>query len=227
MSKKQITQEKIIQSFLSSAAEKGAGATSLSDISDMLEIKKASLYNHFASRDDMYNATLEYCSAEILNSTFMPVEIVESAATGKNASKGTALSYFKKAVTQYFKLFECDPFYKMYVFIHSEQYFNRKALDIVQADYKRLSDQLRDALKVFKKAGKCDFEDKELKDICSYLVSVITNQLDLYIARKQEIIRQNPDTGVGSLFALPTDEAQLEANLHIFESSLKKIVVFP
>ena len=223
MSKKQITQEKIIQSFLSSAAEKGAGATSLSDISDMLEIKKASLYNHFPSRDEMYSATLDYCSMEVLNSTFMPKEVAESAAESKTG----ALTYLKKAITQYFKLFECDPFYKMYVFIHAEQYFTRKAMDIVQADYKRMSEQLRDALKAFKKAGKCNFEDKDLKDICAVIISVITNQLDQYIARKQEIIRLNPDTGVGSLFALPTDEAQLNSNIRIIELSLKNIVVFP
>lgn len=226
MSKKQITQEKIIQSFLSSAAEKSAGATSLSDISDMLEIKKASLYNHFTSRDDMYNATLEYCSAEILNSTFMPKEVVEAAASGKSSAKGSALAYFKKAVTQYFKLFECDPFFKMYVFIHSEQYYNRRALDIVQADYKRLGEQLREALKIFKKAGKCSFDEKELKDISALLVSVITNQLDQYISRKQDIIRQNPDTGVGSLFALPTDETQLAGNLKIIEMTFRRMVDF-
>lgn len=223
MSKKQITQEKIIQSFLTSAATKGAGATSLSDISDMLEIKKASLYNHFTSREDMYNATLDYCSLEILNSTFLVKECVEAAAN----SKIGALAYLKKTITQYFKLFESEPFYKMHVFIHSEQYFNRKALDIVQADYKRMGDQLREALKIFKKAEKCQFEDKELKEISSSIISVITSQLDQYIARKQEIIRQNPDTGVGSLFALPTDEAQLDQNLRVIESSLKKIVVFP
>jgi len=223
MSKKQITQEKIIQSFLSSASEKGAGATSLSDISDMLEIKKASLYNHFTSRDDMYNATLDYCSAEILNSTFLVKGVVESAA----ASRNSALTYFKKAFTQYFKLFESEPFFKMYVFVHSEQYFNRKAMEIVQADYKRMSEQIRDALKCFKAAEKCSFDDKDLKDICSVIVSVITNQLDQYIARKMDIIRQNPDTGVGSLFALPTDEAQLTGNLRVIEHVLKNIVVFP
>ena len=58
MSRKNISQEKIIQSFLASAFEKGAGATSLADISDSLEIKKASLYNHFAGRDDIYEETL-------------------------------------------------------------------------------------------------------------------------------------------------------------------------
>lgn len=220
MSKKQITQEKIIHSFLSSAAEKGAGATSLSDISDMLEIKKASLYNHFESRDDMYNATLEYCSLEMLNSTFLVKECVEAAAS----SKSGALAYLKKAITQYFKLFESEPFFKIYVFVHSEQYYNRRALDICQADYKRMFEQMRDSLKIFKNAGKCDFDDKDLKDICSVIISVITNQLDQYIARKKEIIRQNPDTGVGSLFALPSDETQLAAHMKIVEISIKNLL---
>lgn len=223
MSKKQITQEKIIQSFLSTASEKGAGATSLSDISDMLEIKKASLYNHFASRDDMYNATLEYCSSEILNSTFLVKGSVDAAAQSKNS----AISYLKKAVSQYFKLFENEPFFRMYVFIHSEQYFNRRAMDIVMADYKRLGDQLKETLLTFKKAGKCDFNEKEIKEICTVIVAVIENQLDEYIAKKKEIIRQNPDTGVGSLFALPTDEAQLAGNLRVIESVMRSIVVFP
>ena len=47
MGRKNISQEKIIQAFLASAFEKSAGATSLSDIAEYLEIKKASLYNHF------------------------------------------------------------------------------------------------------------------------------------------------------------------------------------
>ena len=43
MSKKNISQEKIIQAFIASAFEKSAGGTSLADISESLEIKKASL----------------------------------------------------------------------------------------------------------------------------------------------------------------------------------------
>jgi len=59
MSKKNISQEKIIQAFIASAFEKSAGGTSLADISESLEIKKASLYNHFSSRDEMYTAESE------------------------------------------------------------------------------------------------------------------------------------------------------------------------
>ena len=49
MSKKNISQEKIIQSFLSSSFNKSAGSTSLADIADDLEIKKASLYVRYGA----------------------------------------------------------------------------------------------------------------------------------------------------------------------------------
>ena len=92
MSKKNISQEKIIQSFLSSAFEKSAGATSLADISESLEIKKASLYNHFESRDAMYNATLLHCKKQIEEIHFLNEKTLESIKAGKAAP----LSLFKK-----------------------------------------------------------------------------------------------------------------------------------
>ena len=65
MSKKNISQEKIIQAFIASAFEKSAGGTSLADISESLEIKKASLYNHFSSRDEMYAAAVDFCGKKL------------------------------------------------------------------------------------------------------------------------------------------------------------------
>ena len=50
-----INQEKIIEAALFCAFDKGMGDTSLNDISNYLSIKKASLYNHFASKEDMLN----------------------------------------------------------------------------------------------------------------------------------------------------------------------------
>ena len=72
MSKKNISQEKIIQAFMASAFDKSAGASSLADVSEILEIKKASLYNHFESRDAMYAATLSYCAQEVEAVSFLP-----------------------------------------------------------------------------------------------------------------------------------------------------------
>lgn len=47
------TKEKIIFSALELAAEHGLGSVSLSQIADKAGIRKASLYNHFASKDEI------------------------------------------------------------------------------------------------------------------------------------------------------------------------------
>ena len=75
MAKKKISREKIINAFLFSSFDKSAGATSLQDISNFLEIKKASLYNHFSSKDEMYEATLDYCKEYLSAVNFIPDEI--------------------------------------------------------------------------------------------------------------------------------------------------------
>ena len=84
MAKKNISQEKIIQSFISCAFEKSAGATSLSDIADALQIKKASLYNHFENREAMYYASIDYCGSEIATVGFLPEKNYETIINNKN-----------------------------------------------------------------------------------------------------------------------------------------------
>ena len=220
MRRKQITRELIVSSFLTAAAEKSPGSISLTDVSEILEIKKASLYNHFSSREEIYNATLDYCQSEILNATYISDENKEIA----KSPKSNALSIFKNIITQYFKLYESEPFFKMYAFVYSEQYFNRKAMEISLAAYKRISDETKLLLKTFKDSGKCRADEKDLKDISVIFSSLLFTQLDNYIAQKKEIIRQNPDAGVGSLFALPTDETSLNKSLKIILSYLESVL---
>ena len=102
MSKKNISQEKIIQAFMASAFDKSAGASSLADVSEILEIKKASLYNHFESRDAMYTATIDYCEKEIEAVSFIPEKTIEGIKGGKTVPSAV----FKKLITRYTELFE-------------------------------------------------------------------------------------------------------------------------
>jgi AcrR family transcriptional regulator len=196
MSKKNISQEKIIQAFLSSAFDKSAGGTSLADVADTLEIKKASLYNHFESRDAMYAASLEYCAQEIGKVEFITQKQVDSYRAGKI----TLQSLFKKLISRYFSLFDSEPLFKMYVFVHSEQYFNAKALKIVQNQIEKIADDIKGLL-----PADANKSEKEIKDLASIISSLIMQQLDAYIALRKETVRQNPETGAGSLFELPSD----------------------
>ena len=220
MSKKNISQEKIIQAFLASAFDKSAGATSLADVSEGLEIKKASLYNHFESRDAMYEATMAYSAGEIERVSFLEEKTLEGVKGGKTAPSAV----FKKLITRYFQLFENEPLFQIYVFVRSEQYFNLEALKIVEGEDNRICDAVKDLLSAFTAAKKIAKKtDKELKDIATNIAAVIIQQRDAYIAARKETVRQNPDSKAGGLFALPTDEAALGRTLKLVEAMLKTL----
>ncbi len=220
MSKKNISQEKIIQAFIASAFDKSAGATSLADVSEGLEIKKASLYNHFESRDAMYAATMAYCASESAKVSFLEEKTLESIKGGKVAPAAV----FKKLITRYFELFENEPLFQIYVFVHSEQYFNLDALKIVEGENNQICDSIKDILAAFVAAKKLAKKtDKELKDIAGEIAALIIQHRDSYIAARKETVRQNPDSKAGGLFALPTDEAALGRTLKLVEVMLKAI----
>lgn len=216
MSKKNISQEKIIHSFLSSSFENSAGSTSLADIAEDLQIKKASLYNHFSSKEEMYDSTLNYCQKEISSIQFLTEKNIASINTGK-----TSFAIFiKRLASKYFTLFENEPLFQMYTFIHSEQYFNIKALNIVNSEIKKLSENIKTVLGIYIASNKLEAKtDKEQKDISAAIASLILLQMDNYLAEKKETIRQNPESGMGSLFALPTDEKNLNRILKIIETA--------
>ena len=220
MSKKNISQEKIIQAFLASAFDKSAGATSLADVSEGLEIKKASLYNHFESRDAMYAASIAYSAQEVGAVSFLEEKTLESIKGGKVAPAAV----FKKLITRYFELYENEPLFQIYVFVHSEQYFNLDALKIVEGENNQLCDSIKDMLTAFVAAKKIAKKtEKELKDIAGELAAVIIQHRDSYIAARKETVRQNPDSKAGGLFALPTDEAALGRTLKLVEVMLKTL----
>lgn len=220
MSKKNISQEKIIQAFIASAFDKSAGATSLADVSEGLEIKKASLYNHFESRDAMYGATMAYCAQEVSSIRFLEEKTLESIKGGKVAPAAV----FKKLITRYFELFENEPLFQIYVFVHSEQYFNLEALKIVEGENNQICDSIKDILTAFVAAKKLAKKtEKELKDIAGEIAAVLIQHRDSYIAARKETVRQNPDSKAGGLFALPTDEAALGRTLKLVEVMLKAL----
>jgi AcrR family transcriptional regulator len=215
MSKKNISQEKIIQSFLSSSFNKSAGSTSLADIADDLEIKKASLYNHFSSKEEMYDSTLQFSKTEIASIPFL----TEKTLASISANKTSISVLLKRLISKYFNIFENEPLFQMYTFIHSEKYYNLSALQVVTSETEKLTNDIKQIICEYIKINKiAQKSEKELKELSSAITSIILNQLDSYIAEKKETVRQNPESGAGSLFALPTDEKSLNKTTKIVES---------
>ena len=220
MSKKNISKEKIVQSFLTCAFEKSAGATSLADISEILEIKKASLYNHFESRDDMYDSTLTYCKVEMEDINFLPEKTLETISSGKT----TVPALFKRLITRFFNLYENEPLFAMYTFISSEKYFNVQAMETFNKLSEKLSGEIKVILGAFAEIGKITVKsDKDLKDQAALVTALILQQLDSYITNRKETVRQNPDCSAGSLFALPTDDVAVTKAVKMVELLLKPV----
>jgi len=218
MSKKNISQDKIILSFLSSAYEKSSGATSLADVADSLEIKKASLYNHFENKEAIYSAALAYAEKEFSSINFTADKALDSI---KN-NKINVNTLFKKLIVRYFNLFETEPTFHLYVFIYSEQFFNNKALAIVHNHQVKMAEEIKKLLSAFIEQGKLpNRTDKDLIDISSNLASVILQQMNLYLSNRTQTVRQNPESGTGTLFELPTDDAAITRVSKLVDSYLK------
>jgi AcrR family transcriptional regulator len=61
------TKEKIFEASLELFAQKGFDAVSMREIAEAVGIKKASLYSHFSSKDELLEKLLEYPMARLMN----------------------------------------------------------------------------------------------------------------------------------------------------------------
>lgn len=79
MPAEKITHEKIIHAVLDCAFIKSVGGTSLADIAGKLGIKKASLYNHYESREAMLDDTVHFCGEYLKKTALIPSEMTATA----------------------------------------------------------------------------------------------------------------------------------------------------
>ena len=205
MAKKAVSAQSIVESALFSAFKNGMGETSLADIAQDLGIKKASLYNYFAGKEEILAALCSYCS-----DFYAKVNIFEQEIFAKiNSTNSEKL--FKKAVDSYIKAHEAEPLFQIYTLVASEKYFDKNFLDIYEAQRRKVFEQ---SFLFFKIAsaqtkGSAQQSDELLERHSDFFTDGILTRLDLYIAQKKETIRRNPECDAGSLFALPSDEKQI------------------
>ena len=224
MAKKRIDRDKILQAFLTCAFEKSAGAVSLADIASLLGVNKASLYNHFSSRDEIYEAAIDFCAEYMSGVRF----ISESADSLVSLPFADALS---KIVRQYFRSYEIEPLFQMYAFIHSSKFFSSKAAMAAEQEAQKIADDTASLIARFAENGKLPSAESKLcqnlapdttgtkdmndtaadalKERALFFAREMSAELSSYIVEKKEMLRRNPESGAGSLFALPPDDSAL------------------
>jgi AcrR family transcriptional regulator len=219
MNRKKITKEKIIQAVLESAFDKSAGNTSLSDISEILHIKKASLYNHFPSRESIFSAAIEYCGLYMKKISFTPRD------TEKIIQKYSAEVVLKGIVNRYIKLHEKEPLFQMYTFIQSEKYFDSNAARIALEQENKIINETEELFQSLLRLNKLTLSEKQLSAAARWFCEGFLTMMAAYLTRRKEIMRKNPETGIGSLFALPPDDktiAEIDTLVQFFMSFIKQ-----
>lgn len=216
MSRKLISRERIIEAALFSAFKKGMGATSLADIAEFLGIKKASLYNHFESKEEMLKAVYIFCSDFYAQISFISDEILSKL------DKANAVKLFKSSVSDFIKKHESEPLFQIYTLVSSEKYFTKECLDIFQKQKSKIENQVFLFYKLA--ADKAKFNDNELKKISDSFCGTMLFMMDNYLSLKKEKIRQNPECDAGSLFALPSDDKGISAITKFAEENIQQIL---
>ena len=182
MTSSKITKEKIILTVLQAAFEKGSGSASLADIADNLQIKKASLYNYFSSREIMLEETRKYCD-DYLHSVVFFGPALQKSAKYKEDIKTLLL----EAVADYFYTFEKEPLFQIYTFLESEKYFSIETASIESTQYQRLKSQSSNLLRFIISYGWLPSLTLGQLDIFSnFIASIIKSNLDLHLMKRKE-----------------------------------------
>ena len=210
-----ITREKIIRALLDASFEKSEGATSLADISEILGIKKASLYNHYENRDAIVDDTIRWCGEYLKKLNFIPSDMTTTA------QKYPAEAVIKGLVNRWYKMHEKDPLIKIYSFIESGKYFSNTAKEIVKENRERMTSQVSQAFKSLMNAKKIrPLSEKELSLYAENFSQSLREILDFFIVERKEKMRLNPENWEGSLFS---NIAETQENTEMFEKLVEHI----
>lgn len=148
------TKEKILQTTLELASEKGLGSVSLSEIAEKVGIKKATLYSHFASKEEMIHALYEYIREKSLKSIQEGPTDYEKLVQGKSAEE-----ILSSLVCQYQKMNSNEKMTAFYKFIYSERVFSSAAAEIMAAETRKMELATRQLFYMLQAHELLKFED--------------------------------------------------------------------
>lgn len=212
-----VSKDDIIRALLDTAFFYSTGATSLKDIADKIGIKKASLYNHFESREDLLKQTMDSCREYIEAITFTPKDI--ETVTKKYPPD----IVFKGIVNRYLKMHEKTPLFQIYTFLESQKYFVKEAADIIKDENRKIIEQTMQVLKALKINGKVSIDENRIHNTAVWFCAGIKELMNLYLLDRKTVVVNNPDSGEGQLFSLPADDTALSNIDSYIDSFIEQI----
>ena len=127
------TKEKILQATLELAAKEGLGSVSLAQIAKKVGIQKPSLYNHFASKDEIILGLYQYLRQKAKEK--MGVGMIDYGELVKGKS---AMEVLSMAVSSYDTMNSDEDMTQFYRFIMSERCFRKEAAAIMLAETEKM-----------------------------------------------------------------------------------------
>lgn len=148
--------QEIIQATLELAAENGLGTVSMQQIADKLGIKKASLYNHFSSREEIVEAMYEFLREASKRKTDAG-EIDYDALTKDRSMK----EILTQSVNSYRKIVKDPQLFLFYKLIMSERSLNSTAAEIMVRETKTMINATKTIFYALQVKGLADFKDAD------------------------------------------------------------------
>ncbi len=155
--------EEIVLATLELASEVGLKAVSMQMIADKIGIKKASLYNHFASKDEIIAEMYEFIR-EKAKKTISPLQIEKL----KNLDAKTILF---DAVHGYIQMCSYPPIIKLYQVLYSEQVFNPSATKIIVEETHKMMEATQQLFQILKDRNELFFYDVK-QDAISFALTI-------------------------------------------------------
>lgn len=142
----------IIQATLELAAENGLGIVSMQQIADKIGITKPSLYNHFASKEEIVEAMYERLRLASRKKAEMG-RIDYDSLTGDLALKDVLMG----AVSSYKKMVSDPQMFLFYKIIMSERTINKTAAEIMAKETRTMIDATKTLFYALQVKGIADF----------------------------------------------------------------------
>ena len=131
------TKERIVEEALTLFSIKGYKGTSVKNIADAVGIKDASLYNHFKSKQEIFQAIVGLVNEQIQNLSLdigIPQKYNAQQEEIEAFSKQIDLGYFKLLAKKTLTYFLTDPYIsKFWRITHMERYQNEEVYEMFKS----------------------------------------------------------------------------------------------
>ena len=165
----------IVYATLELAAENGLGTVSMQQIADKVGIRKASLYNHFSSRDEIVETMYDILrqASKERGSITVDYEVL--------VSNGSMKDILLNAVDSYQRIVNDPQMSQFYKIVMSERPISKMASEIMVKETRTMIDATRRLFDALNRQGLASFDDIDAVAFSFSMTvhSIIDYQMDL------------------------------------------------